>query len=138
VWLLPRGSGIAPSSRSRAAGGSEGSSSPHSIDGLQPAAAPMQRMAALELGVVAPVCDCGAEGTSRLVGWCSNRQSGRQRFGGSDRTSASTSCVASLRAAADGSWACLEETLQATFDLVGEDDPGCLSRNGAKGTEGGS
>src|SRR5664280_1635466 len=31
-------------------------------------------------------------------------------------TSASTSCVASLRAAADGSWACQEETLHATVD----------------------
>jgi hypothetical protein len=30
----------------------------------------------------------------------------------------------------------MEQTLQAAFDLVGEDDPGCLLRNGAKGMEG--
>ena len=85
--------------------------------------------------IVARVCGDAGESNSRLVRWCSPRPKGGQRFGGSARASASTSYVASLRATADEGGPCLEETLQSTLDLVGENDPGCLSSDGAQGME---
>ena len=86
--------------------------------------------------LVTRICCDGAGGTVRLVRRKGTQPSGRRRMGGADRTSAPASGVASLRAAPDGCRSSFEEPLKAAFDLVSEDDPGCLLRNGAKGLEG--